>query len=349
MPYGGPMTQRGASIRDVAKMAGVSHQTVSRVLNAPETVGPVTRAAVQRAIEMLGYHPNVAARALKTKRSRVVGVLVMPNSLFVAQDGLNRLGAVLRARGLHVLVAGTQGPTYEDMRRSVEPLLAYGVDALVIAANEQSAGALAGELARSLAVVALQPGIDPADGVSSVHVDLVEGIRAVVDHLVDRGDRVLDMVSGPPGMSTVRLRLDGWARALPHHQLTARTVPSFPMTASGGYDAAHALAATGLPDAVLACNEWQGLGIVRAFHELGIRIPEDVAVVGIDDLMVVEHSIPSLTTLRQPYVRVSDIAAQLLLASLDGREPRCVRVAPALILRESTAGRRGGASTAAPR
>lgn len=199
---------RQSSIRDVAAMAGVSHQTVSRVLNAPDTVRPSTRRSVEAAIAKLGYRPNVAARALRSHRSRVVGVLVAANSLFVALNGLSQLEQALRARGLRLLVAGVQGEDFPAMVRSVEPLLEYGVDALLVAANERAAADLARDLGRRMPVVALQPGAGVQDGVSSVAVDFDRGVGAVVDHFVERGDRDLLHVSGPRHHTTVSSR---WA------------------------------------------------------------------------------------------------------------------------------------------
>lgn len=328
------------SIRDVARVAEVSHQTVSRVLNAPDRVAPATRLRVERAIEMLGYRPNAAARTLKTHRSHVVGILVMPNSLFVATDGLSRLEATLRASGLRVLIAGTQGPTLEDMRRSVAPLLSFGVDAVVVAANERSAGELARELSRHMAVVAMQPGIDPAEGLSSVHIDLAAGISDIVEHLLARGDRVLDLITGPLELSTMRLRVDSWTHELHRHGLPLRPVDAFPMTPAGGYEAGERLIERGLPDGVLASNDNMAIGLVRAFHDRGIRVPEQVAVVGIDDFVVTSHTIPSITTLAQPYTAVAGVAADLVLEALAECPARHVAVRPHLITRESTAGRR---------
>lgn len=150
------MGEKRMSIRDVALMAGVSHQTVSRVLNRPDTVAPHTKARVDRAIEALGFRPNAAARALRSRRTRTVGVLVAPDSMFVALNGLSHLELSLREAGLRMLMTGLQGDDHPAMEASVEPLLDYGVDALVIAANQRSAADLARQLARTWTVVAMQ-------------------------------------------------------------------------------------------------------------------------------------------------------------------------------------------------
>ncbi|HET7723127.1 MAG TPA: LacI family DNA-binding transcriptional regulator [Propionibacteriaceae bacterium] len=330
--------RRIPSIRDVAAMADVSHQTVSRVLNDPDRVSPPTRARVERAIDVLGFRPNVAARALRSHHSRVVGVLVASSSLFVAMDGLSALELELRRHGFRLLVAGVQGGDFAAMSRSVEPLLAYGVDALVVGANERSAGDLARELARRMPVVALQPGISVDDGLSSVAIDFDTGVAAVVEHLVAGGARRPVHVPGPQNLSTVQARITAWNREVTRRGLAATVAQPVLMTGQGGYDAGRRLIDEGLPDAVFAVNDLVALGLIRAFTEHGIRVPEDVAVVGVDDWPGGEHTTPSLSTLSQRFEELGEVGASLVVEAMSGAPPRTARIAPRLIVRESSAG-----------
>jgi DNA-binding LacI/PurR family transcriptional regulator len=324
------------SIRDVAAMAEVSHQTVSRVLNEPGRVSPVTRARVERAIEVLGFRPNVAARALRSQHSRVVGVLVASSSLFVAMEGLSILELALRERGFRLLIAGVQGVDFASMSQSVEPLLAYGVDALVVAANERSAGDLARQLARRMPVVALQPGISVDDGLSSVAIDFDAGIAAVVEHLLARGARRLLHVPGPQNLSTVHARITAWNREVTRRGLPAAVAQPVPMTGQGGYDAALRMIEDGVPDAVFAVNDLVALGIIRALSERGIRVPDEVAVVGVDDWPGGAQTTPSLSTLAQRFDELGEVAASLAVDAIAGLPPRTERIAPRLIVRESS-------------
>ncbi len=330
----------GPSIRDVARLAGVSHQTVSRVLNNPAAVAASTRMRVDRAIAQLGYRPNVAARALKTHRSQLVGVLVARNSLFVAQDGLSRLEMTLRDRGMRVLMSGLAGSSRSDARHSVAPLLAQGVDAVVIAANEAGARELAYELAGAYPVVVLTPGVTAEAGLSSAAIDLEAGVKDVVAHLVDRGDRLLRHIAGPPTYTTTAARATAWIHELNHRELPVRPIVNVVNTAQGGYDAARAILDHDVPDAIFCFNDLVAIGAIRALQERGLRVPHDVAVVGVDDMPGADHVLPSLTTLRQPLQDLGEVGATLLLELLAGQPARSALIAPELVVRESSAGTR---------
>ena len=330
------MAKASPSIRDVAHMAEVSHQTVSRYLNRPESLLPATRLRVERAISVLDWHPNPAARALKSRRSRAVGALVAGNSLFVATDGLAQLELSLRTLGLRMLMTGTHGESFAAMTEGVQPLLDFGVDALVIIANQQSAADLARQLARTLPVVAIQPGVSPDDGVSSVAVDFDAGIAAVVEHFIDRGSHAMVHVPGPQHLTTARARSDAWARELAARGLPVRHVAPVPMTTEGGYQAGVRLLTEGSPDAIFAVNDLCALGVIAALRTHSVRVPHDVAVAGMDDMMGSAFTSPSLTTLTQPFAEIGRQAATLVGQALAGEPPRTVRIHPQLIVREST-------------
>ncbi len=334
------MGDRSASIKDVAIMAGVSHQTVSRVMNNPDAVAPHTRARVERAIRNLGFHPNAAARALRSRRTRTVGVLVAPTSMFVAMDGLAHLENHLRASGLRMLVTGLQGDGHAAMAASVAPLLENDVEALVIAANQRSAADLARELSRTWTVVAMQPGVSAEDGLSSAAVDFDAAVGDVVSHLVARGDRVLDFIPGPANVTTIEARTQAWIRELGSRSLPLRPLVAVPMTIAGGYEAGQRLMAYGLPDAIYCSNDLMALGVLKAFREGGVRVPDDVALVGTDNFFATDLITPSLTTVEQPWHDLGTAVAELVSDALADRPIRTLRLRPTLVVRESSAGHR---------
>lgn len=329
-----------ASIKDVAAMAGVSHQTVSRVINRPDLVAPPTRARVERAIRALGFHPNASARALRTRHTHTVGVLVGSNTAFVAMNGLSSLELALRAAGLHMLMTGLHGDDFASLQTSVGPLLERDVDALVIAANHRAAADLARELARTRTVVALQPGVSADDGLSSCAVDFGAAVRDVIDHLHARGDRVLDFIPGPAHFTTVSARTEAWIRELGDRRLPLRPLVPVAMSVAGGRDAGLRLVAYGLPDAVFCVNDLVAMGVLQAFREQGVRVPDDVAVVGMDNLFGTDQISPSLTTVEQPWAALGTTTGALVVDALAGRPPRTVRLSTTLVVRDSTAGSR---------
>jgi DNA-binding LacI/PurR family transcriptional regulator len=143
-------------------------------------------------------------------------------------------------------------------------------------------------------VVALQPGISIEDGISSVAIDFDAGVAAVVEHLVGRGARRLVHVPGPQNLSTVQARITAWSRELTRRGLAAVVAQPVPMTGPGGYDAGTRMLEEGVPDAVFAVNDLVALGIIRALTEHGIRVPDDVAVVGVDDWSGASYTSPTL-------------------------------------------------------
>ncbi|WP_114855755.1 LacI family DNA-binding transcriptional regulator [Brachybacterium sp. YJGR34] len=329
---------RRPSMADVAARAGVSYQTVSRVLNEPDIVRPATRDRVLAAIAELGYTPNRAARALKTTRSSLIGVLTDGSSLFGPAETTTAIETAAREAGYSVLLT-TVGPDDPGGRAVGAELRGAGADGiLVVAAHEAMIPAVAAS-ARStpvLAVSALPPRVP---GVETIGVDQQRGAREVVEHLTRTGARSVVHAAGPADWFDARARRDGFEQALEEHGIDGEVVGPGDWTPRSGHDLADQLVRRGLPDAIFAANDMMAIGVLHALHAHGLRIPEDVAVVGFDNTLGAEFLVPSLTTVAQPFAELGRTALERLVHLLEGTPvpadaPRTLP--PRLVTRRST-------------
>jgi DNA-binding LacI/PurR family transcriptional regulator len=327
--------RRAPSMYDVADRAGVSHQTVSRVLNGFEGIRPATRERVLAAIREVGYRPNLAARSLVTRRTRAIGVLAPASADFGPVRTLQSVEQAVRAAGWQPLVTST--PIAADaVRDSLEFLLDQSVEALVVIAPYSVLLDEVADRAGALPVVALQTG-ESAD----VTVDQVHGVRLAVRHLVELGHRRAQVITGPPEFLEAEVRRDA-----AHREAAAAGLelgPDLPgdWSADAGYAAAAALDAA--TTAVLSGNDQMALGLMHGLVDLGRSVPGDVSVVGFDDIPESAHSIPPLTTVHQDFDEVGRRAVARLLAELGaGAAPAAGGVAggdpirPELVVRSST-------------
>lgn len=326
---------RQPSIRDVALLANVSRQTVSRVLNQAASVSEHTRDRVERAMKILKYRPNPAARALRSQRTGVVGVLIASNSLFVI-EGLPRLEQYLRKAGYRVLITGTASTDRDEVGASLDLLSAADVDGLIVTANDRWTAQLVRSFSPGRPVVVVQPEIQPEDGISSVAIDLAAGVREVVAHLVEQGYRRLQHLAGPAEYVTSRIRVDAWTREIELRGLEKLPVLTGGQLHENGYQSGVDMLQGGVPEAVFTFNDAVALGLCRALTDAGLSVPGDVAIVGVDDMFGGAYVRPSLTTLRQPMGEMAQLAAAILLEAIAGAEPQVVSVAPQLIVRESS-------------
>ncbi|MGP9707178.1 LacI family DNA-binding transcriptional regulator [Brachybacterium sp. AOP42-C2-15] len=331
-------TLRRPSMADVAGRAGVSYQTVSRVLNEPQIVRPDTRARVLAAISELGYTRNRAARALKTTRSSLIGLLNDGSSLFGPTETTTAIEAAARRAGYSMLLT-TVGPDADSSPQIGAELLGTGVDGiLVVAAHEGMVPAVA-SLSRSTPVVAVTavPARNPE--VQVVGVDQHLGAHQVIEHLARTGVRSVAHIAGPQDWCDACARREGFEQALALHGLDGTVVGPGDWTPRSGYELASELVRSGLPDAIFAANDMMAIGVLHALHEHGLRVPEEVAVVGFDNTMGAEFQIPSLTTVAQPFAELGRLALERLLCMLEDREPppgTPSTLPPRLVVRRST-------------
>jgi len=328
--------QRRVSMAAVAARAGVSHQTVSRVVNTPHQVRESTRHRVEQAIRELGFRPNLAARALVTGDSaRLIGAISPGEALFGPS---NMLAAIDRAAHAHdyATIVGTLTEADVDAARvTAQRFLALGADGVVFIATGPTTAGWALTLADRLPVCVIASGFGD-DKVSTVGVDQGRGVRAAVHHLVAKGRSRIAHVAGPDDWFDARERSRSW------HDTCSELGVLGPRLAGGwvaadGHRAAQTIADDPhRPDAVICANDHVALGLMHGLAERGVSVPEDVAVVGFDDVDGSDHFTPPLTTLRQPFARVGGRSIEVLEAMIRGAGPVQEWVAPELVVRASS-------------
>ncbi len=322
---------------DVGRLAGVSHQTVSRVLNGSPRVRPETRQRVIAAMRELGYRPNSIARALATGRTKMLGVVGFDTTLYGPASVLFGIERAAHEEGYLMMVASLKALNRASVSDAIERLRVRGVDGiLVIAPDLESADAVR-RTPSDVPLVAAEAG--PADVLSVVAVDQYAGAVSATRHLLDLGHQTVWHISGPSDWLETQERIDGWRATLE----SARSVPP-PLlvgdwTARSGYDLGRRLAADRDVTAVFAANDQMALGVLRAMHEAGRAVPEQVSVVGFDDIPEAPFFTPSLTTVRQDFIEVGSRSLLALVRSIEtgDRVVADSRVPTELVIRASTA------------
>lgn len=323
-----------ASMRHVALRARVSVQTVSRVLNEPGKVSPDTRARVQEAIDELGYQPDMAARALRTQRSGLVGFMVHGGSRTGPSSAVARMAETARAAGFSSLVMSVSPDDPGSSQEALDALLARNVEGIVSIAAQQWAADAAVEVARHLPVVLVSSRSGPCE-LSRVAIDQTHGVRQVVEHFAAQGLTRPLHVAGPLDWFDAEERRRAWVQAMDERGWPVALVQGSFLPGSG-YTVGQEIAADPLPEAILAANDFVAFGVMRALHDAGHRVPDDVAVVGIDDAITNPYTVPSLSSIRQPIEALADAALELLGDAIAGRPPRTLLIEPELVVRESS-------------
>lgn len=331
---------RAPAMVDVARLAGVSHMTVSRVLNDHPSVRDETRLRVRAAMDQLGYRRNSAARTLVTGRSQVVGVVAQSSTLYGPASLLAAFEIEAATADLSVAVASVRRLDRESIVRAVDLHLAQRVAGIVVIAPVESASEAMRTIPGHIPLVAIDG--DPAGGASVVTVNQAEGARLATQHLLDAGHDTVWHVSGPAGWFDSRGRVEGWRATL---EAAGADVPP-PIQAAdwspaSGYAAGQMLARMREVSAVFAANDHLALGIMRALTERGLSVPEDLSVVGFDDIPEAAYLSPPLTTVRPNFAAVARASLEALQDQIEAtsRTVDVHTVAPDLILRESVARR----------
>ncbi|MBL6276478.1 LacI family DNA-binding transcriptional regulator [Micromonospora fiedleri] len=322
---------------DVARLAGVSHQTVSRVLNGHPNVREQTRLRVQAAIAELGYRPNRAARALVTGRSQVIGVVAQNTTLYGPASLLAALEQTAAESGFAVSVGSVRDLDHRSISAVVERHLAHRVAGIVVIAPVESAGEALERLPNDVPLVTVDG--DPRRPMPLVTVDQAAGARAATQHLLDAGHRTVWHVSGPSDWFDSAGRIEGWRAALLAAGVEVPPLVPADWSAAAGYRCGQMLAR--MPDvtAVFTANDHLALGVLRALHEHGRRVPDDISVVGFDDVPEAAYFIPPLTTVRPDFVAVARASLEMLLAQIETDSGGALRetIAPSLVSRQSVA------------
>ncbi|MEV4655977.1 LacI family DNA-binding transcriptional regulator [Micromonospora sp. NPDC049301] len=322
---------------DVARLAGVSHQTVSRVLNGHPNVREQTRLRVRAAIAELGYRPNGAARALVTGRSQVIGVVAQNTTLYGPASLLAALEQTAAEEGFAVSVGSVRDLDYRSISAAVERHLSHRVAGIVVIAPVESAGEALERLPKDVPLVTVDG--DPRRPVPLVTVDQVAGARAATEHLLDAGHRTVWHVSGPSDWFDSVGRIEGWREALLAAGVDPPPLMQGDWSAASGYRCGQLLARMPEVTAVFTANDHLALGVLRALHEAGRRVPDEISMVGFDDVPEAAYFIPPLTTVRPDFDAVAQASIQLLLAQVESGTAGALRqtIAPSLVSRDSVA------------
>lgn len=326
-----PAPGRPPSIRDVARLAGVSHQTVSRVLNNHPSIRDTTRQRVLDVMAELQYRPNRAARALASSRSRTIGILSAMSTDYGPASIMTSVEAAARASGYWVSIANIDPSVEGSVPDALDQLRAQAVEGIVVVAPQKRVFEALATLPFEVPYVTLQATGD--DG-HALFFDQYAGARLATRHLLELGHRSIYHLTGPQDWIEADARMQGFLDEMNAWD-AATTAPILgDWTADFGYFAGQELLRIRDFTAVFASNDQMALGLLHAFRDGGLDVPGEVSVIGFDDIPEAAHFWPPLTTVRQDFAELGRRAVAFLLGELDA-EARTI--APQLLVRASTA------------
>ena len=334
------MSRRRVTISDVAELAGVSYQTVSRVTNNNPNVSAATRQRVQEIIAETGYRPSNIARSLVTARTATIGLVVpdISNPFFSAiAQGADQVAS---EQGYGILLCNTG----EDASREIEVLNLLHertVDGVIVCGSRQEDAPLKQALSQFNAVVLVNRRLE-GEVIPAVLVDDASGGTMITEHLLQMGHRAIGFVAGPVASYSGSQRLQGYKKALANAgiEFQSRWVQHCLPTTADGEEATHSLLSSNPELSALFCfNDLVALGALRECAALGRRVPADTAVAGFDDIMLAGVVSPALTTCHVPRVEIGCLAVSMLLDCINDEVDRCgeIVIKPELVIRDSTA------------
>jgi DNA-binding LacI/PurR family transcriptional regulator len=332
-----PGPPRRPSLKDVAREAGVSYQTVSRVINGGGRVSLATRDRVVEVIAEMGYRRNDAARALVTSRSHAVGVIADASPRYGPVSTLAAVESAARDAGYTALVTTLSHPSEQDVAETFRAFVERGVEGVVVIAPRVSLAHVTQDVTADLPVVLLSPGESSHAGITVFYEDQELGARLATRHLVELGHREIAHVAGNQEWLDGQVRLRGWQAELNAHQIPAVAVRYGDWSGETAYQIGTRMVAEGLPSAIFIASDLMALGFIRALYEHGVRVPDDISVVGFDDNEFAAQVFPPLTTVRQSFSTVGARCMEILLGLIEGREVDNRPATPELIIRSSSA------------
>jgi LacI family transcriptional regulator len=333
-------------IRDIAKLAGVSTATVSHVVNNTRFVSEEVKQKVLDVIERNGYTPNAHARNLASRQSRTFGLILSDLSDPFFPDLVKSIQECAIGQGYDITMANTN---YDPPRTlaCVQRMLEQRVSGVAVMTSEMDASLIGRMAEREVAMVFLDVGkVGPY--VSNIAVNYEKGIRAGVEHLLELGHRRIAYISGPQALKSAQRRRLAFTKAMKKYGPSLHTQPSVyegDFKATGGQQAVtEMMRQKTMPTAILSANDLMAIGALRELKKAGLRVPEDISVIGFDDIVFAALTDPPLTTIALPREEIGRAAVEALLDTIKdpshlGRE---YKIAPALIVRESTGTVPGG-------
>jgi DNA-binding LacI/PurR family transcriptional regulator len=321
---------------DVARLAGVSQQTVSRVVNGSPNVTPEIQERVELAIRQLRYRRNPAARALANGQTMNLGIVSFGLAQYGPSVALSGIADAARRAGYATNLVTLGDVDRVAMKAALDHLAEDSVDGIVVLAPVQAALEAIAGLEAGVPLVFFEPGAP--EGTTSVATDEVGGAELATRHLLDLGHETVWQVAGPGGWLGAEARLRGWSTTLASAGRVTNRVISGDWSTASGYAAGREIARTPNVTAVFVANDQMALGVLKALSECGVRVPEDISVVGFDDVPEAPYYQPALTTVHLSFDEVGRLAVERILHLMRGGRARVLpRVRPKLIVRESTA------------
>lgn len=327
---------RRASIYDVAREAGVSHMTVSRVLNDHPNIRASTKKRVLDAIRVTNYTPSSIARALAMQRAMRIGVIVDSPVQYGPNSTLRALENAAREHGYLVSSVSFSSNDDEDhVENGIVELVTQGIDGICVIAPRLSSLDTVRRKAPGLPTVVVQP--EPIEGIHTVSVDQRAGAEAAVQHLIDLGHQEIVHLAGPLDWHDSRVRAEAYRTTMEQANLSVRDPLIGDWSSDSGYEFGKEYPLDGAT-AIFASNDQMALGLIHGLLERGLDVPQDVSIVGFDDLPDSRHFLPPLTTVRQNFTGLGVRIIELLVAAIDGTAGPYAQelIAPELMTRSSS-------------
>jgi DNA-binding LacI/PurR family transcriptional regulator len=321
---------------DVARLAGVSQQTVSRVVNGAPNVSPDIRERVERAITQLRYKRNAAAAALASNRTMTIGVVSFELSVVGPSVALYGISEEARRHGYSTRLVMLGSLDRESVKSALDSISPDEVDGIIVLAPLYEAIAALDGLSSEIPVVSFQQGAPPS--AVSVSIDEVRGARIAVEHLLELGHETVWHVQGPQGWMATAARTRGWQEALAAAgRFAPPAIPTTNWSADEGYRVGRSLAERDDVTAVFAANDHFALGVLKAFHEAAVDVPGRVSVVGFDNLKESAFFQPALTTVTLDFEAVGHVAVSSILERIRGGLPEVIPlIEPELVVRATS-------------
>lgn len=329
-----------ATMKDVAQRAGVSPSTVSHVINETRFVSQQLRDRVLRAMRELNYQPSAVARSLRTKKTQVVALVIPDITNPYFPEVARGVQDVAEENKYSVILCNTDRVRGRELR-FLKALRGQWVDGLILNPSEVTSGDLQDLQDAQIPVVLIGSQIDHPD-LDVVMVDNVQGAYDAVSHLIDLGHRRIGLVGGQRAASSGEQRFQGYIRALADHDIPVdeEIITEGRFTREGGYESMkRLLALQSPPTAVFASSDVMAIGALMAIQEQGLQVPNDVSLVGFDDIAEASTTTPRLTTVSQPKYQTGEVAAQLLFDRVEGASPgerQKIVLSHQLVIRDST-------------
>ena len=329
------MSTKKANIYDVADLAGVSHQTVSRVLNNHPSLKPETRAKVEQAIAKLEYRPNQAARQLVTSQSQLIGLLVSGTELFGPSGILKSIESEARTSGYSVITISVLSRSRESWMDAIGQLRGLNIDGVITVAmpREVIDEVKAALPDAELVVVATEP----SKNFEVINIDDLNGGLLATNHLIDQGHTKILHISGPVAQYESQMRKLGYERAMKKAGLKTQVLDGDWSISTGLELGEKIFSSKDLPTAIFCSNDHLSLGVIKAASHKGLRIPEDISLIGFDDIPEAQYLLPSLTTVKQDFIELGEIVIAKVLSNLKEKSKNeTLFMQPKLIVRNST-------------